>query len=84
MPKKACIAKLAVMVLCSISKACCWSVQEAGYCCRGSDGSGAVMRLPGAAQDDLWSAVNKGDGQAVQTVLNQLKVQPTQVRRPGA
>lgn len=54
-------------------------LQEAGYCCRGSDGSGAVMRLPGAAQDDLWSAVNRGDGAAVQAVMGQLRMQPTQV-----
>ena len=55
-----------------------WS-QEAGYCCRGSDGCGAVMRLPGAAQDELWSAVNRGAGQAVETVLTKLRMQPTQV-----
>eukprot|EP00878_Enallax_costatus_P016410 GHUV01017213.1.p1 GENE.GHUV01017213.1~~GHUV01017213.1.p1 ORF type:complete len:311 (+),score=108.01 GHUV01017213.1:605-1537(+) len=57
------------------------SLKEAGYCCRGSDGCGAVMRLPGSAQDELWSAVNRGAGQAVQTVLTQLRMQPTQ--KPG-
>eukprot|EP00878_Enallax_costatus_P028930 GHUV01031296.1.p1 GENE.GHUV01031296.1~~GHUV01031296.1.p1 ORF type:complete len:520 (+),score=168.61 GHUV01031296.1:310-1869(+) len=66
--------------LCSFATACGLS-QEAGYCCRGSDGCGAVMRLPGSAQDELWSAVNRGAGQAVQTVLTQLRMQPTQ--KPG-
>ncbi|KAF8072664.1 Snip1 [Scenedesmus sp. PABB004] len=58
------------------------SIKEAGYCCRGSDGAGAVMRLPGAAQDELWGALNRGDGAGVRQVLAQLRLVPSV--RPGS
>jgi hypothetical protein len=61
----------------------CWS-QEAGYCCRGSEGSGAVMRLPGQAQDELWAAVNKGDGAAARRITTPLRLNPTAVSQPAA
>lgn len=55
--------------------------QEAGYCCRGSDGCGAVMRLPGQAQDELWAAVNRGDGAAARHIMAQLRLNPTPVSK---
>jgi hypothetical protein len=53
--------------------------QEAGYCCRGSDGCNAVMGLNGATQDGLWAAANSGDGAAVARVTGPLRLLPTQV-----
>lgn len=61
---------------------CCavlWpGAQEAGYCCRGTDGCNAVMRL--TVQDELWAAVNRGDGAVVRQHLAPLRLTPTQVR----
>eukprot|EP00879_Flechtneria_rotunda_P027378 GHRR01029326.1.p1 GENE.GHRR01029326.1~~GHRR01029326.1.p1 ORF type:complete len:438 (+),score=154.99 GHRR01029326.1:191-1504(+) len=54
------------------------SLKEAGFCCRGSDGCTAVMRLPGSSQDELWAAVNKGDGAAVCQHTTQLRMVPMQ------
>jgi hypothetical protein len=59
-------------------------LQEAGYCCRGSEGSAAVMRLPGQAQDELWAAVNKGDGAAARRITAPLRLNPTAVSQPAA
>jgi hypothetical protein len=53
-------------------------MQEAGYCCRGTDGCNAVMRL--TVQDELWAAVNRGDGALVRQHLTPLRLTPTQVR----
>uniref|UniRef100_A0A383VVF5 Autophagy protein 5 n=1 Tax=Tetradesmus obliquus TaxID=3088 RepID=A0A383VVF5_TETOB len=55
------------------------SLKEAGYCCRGSEGCGAVMRLPGQAQDKLWAAVNKGDGAAARRITAPLRLIATAV-----
>jgi hypothetical protein len=63
-------------VLCC-AVACC-AAQEAGYCCRGTDGCNAVMRL--TVQDELWAAVNRGDGAVVRQHLTPLRLTPTQVR----
>jgi hypothetical protein len=52
--------------------------QEAGYCCRGTDGCNAVMRL--TVQDELWAAVNRGDGAVVRQHLTPLRLIPTEVR----
>lgn len=53
-------------------------LQEAGYCCRGTDGCNAVMRL--TVQDELWAAVNRGDGAVVRQHLTPLRLIPTEVR----
>jgi hypothetical protein len=53
-------------------------LQEAGYCCRGTDGCNAVMRL--TVQDELWAAVNRGDGAVVRQHLTPLRLVPTEVR----
>lgn len=37
------------------------------------------MRLPGQQQDELWAAVNRGDGAAVQQQLASLRMAPTPV-----
>ena len=60
----------------------CLCLQEAGYCCRGTDGCNAVMRLPGPAQDEVWAAVNRGDAIAVRQHMTPLRLTPTQVS-PG-
>lgn len=52
------------------------SLKEAGYCCRGTDGCNAVMRL--TVQDELWAAVNRGDGAVVRQHLAPLRLTPTQ------
>jgi len=59
-------------------------LQEAGYCCRGTDGCNAVMRLPGPVQDDVWVAVNRGDAAAVRQHMTPLRLSPSPVRgRPA-
>ncbi|WIA28691.1 hypothetical protein OEZ86_011227 [Tetradesmus obliquus] len=59
------------------------SLKEAGYCCRGSEGCGAVMRLPGQAQDELWAAVNRGDGAAARRITAPLRLTAT-ARQPAS
>ncbi|KAF6263705.1 autophagy protein Apg5-domain-containing protein [Scenedesmus sp. NREL 46B-D3] len=59
------------------------SLKEAGYCCRGSDGAAAVMRLPGQAQDELWAAVNRADAAAARRITAPLRLHPT-ARQPAA
>lgn len=54
--------------------------QEASHICRGSDGSGAVMRMNGATQDELWSAVQRGDCSGFSSVWANSRVVPTEVR----
>lgn len=54
-------------------------LQEACLICKGSEGSGAVMRMTGAAQDQLWAAIERGDGPSVTAALSALRIQPTQV-----
>ncbi|GLC38514.1 hypothetical protein PLESTB_001733600 [Pleodorina starrii] len=52
------------------------SLKEACYICRGTEGSGAVMRMGSAAQDDLWSAVQAGDVASYRAALECLKMAP--------
>lgn len=54
--------------------------QEASHICRGSDGSGAVMRMNGATQDELWTAVQRGDSSSFGSVWATARVVPTEVR----
>ncbi|GLI67702.1 hypothetical protein VaNZ11_011970 [Volvox africanus] len=53
------------------------SLKEACYICRGTDGSGAVMRMGSTAQEELWSAVQAGNVASYQSALEGLKMVPT-------
>ncbi|MEW5298360.1 MAG: hypothetical protein WDW36_001492 [Sanguina aurantia] len=54
------------------------SLKEASHICRGSDGSGAVMRMNGATQDELWAAVQRGDCPSFSAVWATARVVPTE------
>ena len=57
----------------------CTCVQESCFICKGVEGSNAVMRMNGAAQDEVWLSIEKCDYAAYRSCLSStVRVVPTE------